>query len=652
MSLYRASLQSLGAIALLVMALACKGKSSSTPQAAATTAVISGVVTYDRVPLVKDAQGVPIGLADATVATNLKNLPARGVFIRIYQQVDQTQPNGTIKPIWLVARSGMTDSAGAYVLTVTKDRPTIVEVLSTFSAGSDKVIHLIAEPTTSSNPGGINSPTLALNRQQYGMRKAVDGTTSTTDPVHATVLSADTIVKFNIGLNDEWWIVDPDFRLSSTESPNTETAVLETTFSGRTPGLGTGSRVLGIGDSIASFVSFYGSATPGATVDLHYWPGQSEPRGSYIEYDRSLFPQAFDPSTGIYRFFGTLRGGPANDDAWDEGVIFPMLARNQLFAGNSGRTFSTQVNPLLPIAAALTNLSPDMARIEGLADAMAANLLKSPYLADTQGTGLAAPVRDIRDLGGLSGTQLSPYSAPALRALSWEIILKANSLPSPGTSANWDTINTTAATRFFQPPTALTNGATDTTARDIEPLNIYSQLKRLSETKSTAEPADLAALFTDAVLTPMTAAFNITWPRPSTGAYALFVKDWGTDPNSLTTALAPVTLSMATATQVNGAYPNVSLGEVFYSGFSLTADKRYILTATISPALGAGAQIDLDLPRLARTFSFTGSGGSTDPVVLPVTFTPPVYHPVRLRLKSSGSLQPDVSMTLAFTPAP
>ena len=57
-----------------------------------------------------------------------------------------------------------------------------------------------------------------------------------------------------------------------------------------------------------------------------------------------------------------------------------------LWASNAGRTYVVPLNPLFPTGVAQENLSVDMARIEGLAEAMAANLLKSPYLADTTGT--------------------------------------------------------------------------------------------------------------------------------------------------------------------------------------------------------------------------------------------------------------------------
>jgi hypothetical protein len=292
-----------------------------------------------------------------------------------------------------------------------------------------------------------------------------------------------------------------------------------------------------------------------------------------------------------------------------------------------------------------------MARIEGLAEAMAANLLKSPYLADTKGTVLASPAKDIRTF-----TVQGPYSAPAVRALAWGVVLKANNITAPGLAADWANMNPLAAVRFFQSPTALTNGATDSTARDLEPLNIYSQLTRLKEAKGTSEPVDLATIFTDTVLTALSAPAGLTWPRATTTAGVLatpYVLDWGTDPNATTTALSPVTLSMAKAVQVGATYPNLSQGEVFYAGFSLTVDKRYNLRATISPALGADASLDVDLPMLGRTFNFTGSGQTLDTVVIPVYTTAPVYHPVRLRLKSALSKQAaPVAVTIAFVPAP
>ncbi len=246
-------------------------------------------------------------------------------------------------------------------------------------------------------------------------------------------------------------------------------------------------------------------------------------------------------------------------------------------------------------------------------------------------------------------SQLTPYSAPAIRAFAWQVILKANSLTSPGTDADWATINPAVIPKFFIGPSP-TKAATDTAAaRDLEPISIYNQIARLKEGKVAGETVDLAAIFTDTTLTSLATPFGITWPRPTSGSYASFVSDWGTDPTS---TLPAVTFSMAKAALVDGSYPNLSPGEVFYAGFNLSADKRCTLTASISPALGAGAQVDVDLPFMLRTFTFSGSGGTTDPIVLPVYATAPYFHPVRLQLKSPSSLQPDVVVTLTITPAP
>src|SRR5512133_1801179 len=148
MPLYRASLRALGAVALLAAALACGGKKSETP-AAATTINLSGTVTYARVPLATDANGVPTGLVDSSVAANLKTLPAKGVLIRVYQRYDQLNPDGTTKSTsWLVLPGGSTytDSNGLYAVTVSKDRPLMVELLSTFDGGEAHSINLVGDP--------------------------------------------------------------------------------------------------------------------------------------------------------------------------------------------------------------------------------------------------------------------------------------------------------------------------------------------------------------------------------------------------------------------------------------------------------------------------------------------------------------------------
>jgi hypothetical protein len=638
MPLHRASLRALGAVALLALALACGGKKEAAAPVVATTVKLSGTVTYTRIPLVVDANGVPTGLADPAVPANLTTKPVKGVTIRVYQRLEELNPDGTTKTtLWQLFQSSFTDAEGKYALMIPKDKAVMVELLSTFDGGGSGFVNLVGDPV------GITSPKPQAERYRYALRKAVDGTAPIGNSTPAAIATTDRTVDFSLGLSDAWWLVNPVYNHSNKLATAITETILETDLPGRTTG--TGSRVLAIGASLSTFVNAYGSATPGNTLDLHYAPGVTEPRGSFVEYDSSQFPLAFDAESGSSHFFGALRGGPINDDAWDEGVIFPLLARSALFNGARSSTFGLSRTPLFPSGHALSNLSPDQARIEGLAEVMAANLLKSPYLADTQPLGPASYVAI-----NVPGTaDLSPFSAPAIRALGWDLILKANSLPNPGTPTNWATIKPEACFRLFARP-ALASGTT----HDAEPLNLYSQLGRLKEAKTGAEPVDLAAIFTDATLTALTTPYNIPWPRPTAASdpYTKFAADWGTTSATQAAPIAPpILLSMAQAVQVNGSYPNLSQGEVFYTGFSLDKDRRYVISATISPGLAVGGEVLLDIPTLSRTFSFAGTGGSQPVVTIPVSTTPPVFFPARVCLKSPTTLQANQTVTITFTPS-
>ncbi len=642
MLLYRRFLRALGVAAMagLALGLACKGSNHGSSSASGTF-TLTGTVTYTRIPLAKDANGVPTGLMDSTVASNLQSLPARGVMIRAYRHVPQTQTNGSSVSVWLLAGSAYTDTSGNYSLSLPADQPVMVEVLSTFSGGDGNPINLIADPA------GIGSTVPEPQRLHYALRKALDGTAPAGNPAPSSMPSgSNTALNFTVGLTDPWWLVDPAVNSQTLVAPFADQAALETTLPGRT--VGTGSRILAIGDSIATFVAAYGHASPGEAVDLHYAPGVSDVRGSFIEYDPTVYPLStvLDPTAYVFihHAFGSLQGG-SNDDAWDESVIFRLMARNYLFGALRTRTFGMTSDPLYPQSAPLTHLSPDQALIEGLSDAMAANLLKSPYLADTEGTTLATPLLDVRDLSGLTPDQLSPYSAPAIRALAWALILKANAITAPGTATDWATINTAAIARLFSGPAYPSSLTYET-----EPLNIFSQIGRLQEPKSATEPVDLASVFTDPVLTPLLAPFGVPWPRPSSGPLAAFATSWGPDPNTLAAPLPPFPFSMADAVQVRGSYPNLSPGEVAYAGFTLSADRAYTLTVTASPALASTAQLELMMPSFQSSpIFFAGSGGSQR-VVLTGNATTPVFQPVRLRLLSPAVQQPDTTVTVTLVP--
>lgn len=601
------ALVALGAAGLLTFSLACKSStkpSDTTPTT--TTATLSGKVTYVRIPLVSDANGVPTGLE--TDPAKFKVLPLRGAQIRAYQAKDETNPDGTKSRVWLPTQT-YTDSTGAYSVTLSQGADTFVEVISVFQI-SGQYTRVIADPN------GINSSLPQSERVIYSVRKGADGTAPASNPVPATAFTANATVNFDVGVADKLWITP-----SNLTQPTA--AVAESSA--------TGSKAFAIGDSIYGFGSIYfGTSSSLSILDLHYRPGISESRGSFIEFDKSKYPLSFDSGSGHY--FGSLRGASANDDAWDEGVLFPLMGRYFLYL--QGQT------SLFPPSAPLVDLIPDVAVIEGLAPLMAANALKSPYLADTSGG--TAQIQDVRSLTGVPPAKQTVYSAPNIRALGWELILKANGIASPGTTTTWGTINPAAMVRFF----ALTSPSTRT---DVS--NIYQQLARLKEAKSGTDPVDLATIFTDAALTELGAPFQITWPRPVTPPLNAFVTDWGNDPNN--SALGTFPLSMVNAVQVQGTYPNVSEGEVAYARLALTKDTAYDLKVVGSNGpLPEGSRIEIRFLSVGQTFTFDGSSAAQSPrLVLSGNSTTPLVYPVRIRLVSPTAIVPDFTAIVQMTVA-
>ena len=603
------AIMAFGAAGFLTLSLACKSSSKSTGATAATeTVTLSGKVTYVRIPLVSDANGVPTGLE--TNSTNFKVLPMRGALIRVYQAKDETSPDGTKTRVWILPTTPtLTDSTGSYSFTVPKGSDTFVEVTSIFQIANLQV-RLIADPN------GIYSSLPQSERVIYSARKGSDGSAPIGNPTPGTAITANTTVNFDLGLSDKLWLT-PSNGIKPTD------AVVEASA--------TGSRPYAIGDSFYGFGSIYsGAVMPASALDLHYRPGISEARGSFIEFDKSKFPLSYDGGSGHY--FGSLRGSAANDDAWDEGIIFPLMGRYILFL--QGQT------TLFPPATPLQDLSPDLAIIEGLAPIMAANALKSPYLADTSSGTIQ--IQDVRSLAGVPIAKQTVYSAPNIRALGWELVLKGNSLISPGTTTNWTTINPAAMARFFY-----LISPSDRT--DIS--SIYQQLGRLKEAKSGTDPVDLATLFTDGVITPLAAPFQIAWPRPTAPPLNTFVTDWGSDPNSATLGIIP--FSMANTLSVQSAFPNVSEGEVAFARFALTKDTAYNLKVTSSSgALPAGSTLQIGFPNAGFTFAFSGDASSPSiRMVLPGNSTTPLVFPVLVRLISPTNVVPNFTATVQMVVA-
>ncbi len=241
----------------MVLIPGCKASSSAsgTPEG---TLTVSGKVTYTRIPLAFDANGVPRGLE--TDPAKFTSLPARGVQVRFYKSMQETAPDGSKVTVWTTAAGdAVTGTDGTYSAIVPKDTPVFVELVSRGGG-----IRLIADPT------GVNSTLTAAERPLYLIRKGLDGTSPEGNSTPATQASANVTVDFAVGLQDKWWIGLPSSILIHSVTRETQ---------------GTGSRVLAILDSVNTWVTTYGRAVPedGYSLDLHYRPGVSEARGSFVD---------------------------------------------------------------------------------------------------------------------------------------------------------------------------------------------------------------------------------------------------------------------------------------------------------------------------------------------------------------------------------
>lgn len=595
----------LAAAASLLLALACGGGDSKNGNGASPTPTVTVTVkvNYTRIPLLTDANGLPTGLEPNSA--NYKNLPARGAQVRLWVAKDETALDGSKVRVWTKAAETSTDSTGAAsITTAPKDTDAFVEVLSVMPSTGTQDLRIVGDPA------GVRSSLPVGERPVYALRRGLDGNAPAGVPTPAGKAGASTTLTFDVGLSDKWWLtLDGPDQLSKATQEAT----------------GTGSRVLAIMDSIYAYAaSGMGSASPGGPLDLHYRMGVSDARGTFVEYDRARFPLSYDGGLQILRYFGSIRGSQANDDAFDEGIIQTLCARNGLWARGASTLF--------PTGKALPDYTLDACLLDALPFAMAATVQKTPYIADTSGAG--ATVLDVRNLGSKAG---GPNSAPAVAALAWDLTLKANSLPNPGAPADWGKIDPKAMVRFY----SLT---TPTDAKDV--VSVFSQLALLKEAKISGEPVDLAAIFTDAVITGLAAPYNIPWPRPGSGPFAPPAADWGTDPSSLA---VPFAFSMSKAVQADGRFPNSSSGEVRAGIFTLDKDVAYNLkVTTVPPTLPAGTTLEVLFSVPNVTFQFSGSSAEPARIVLRGLKDTPVVHKLRARVVSPDNTAPDFTATIAL----
>jgi len=110
-------------LAALLLTGCSKGSSSdsdSTPPAPTTN--ISGTVTFTRIPLLKNASGVPTGL-ETDSEKYLTAQPARRVNVRAYQYTTETPATGASINYWKLISNTYTDLSGKYAFTLPQGKP-------------------------------------------------------------------------------------------------------------------------------------------------------------------------------------------------------------------------------------------------------------------------------------------------------------------------------------------------------------------------------------------------------------------------------------------------------------------------------------------------------------------------------------------------
>lgn len=594
----------------LALGLGCGSSSTATPTSTTPSYTVSGTVTFTKVPMVVDASGVPTGLQ--TDPTKFVSSPARGIMVRAVRGKTETNASGHQEVFWSVVATTYTTSEGKYSLTVAGDYPTYIEMLSLEQGPSSQPVKLIATDIASSIP--------IVDRPIYALRKGFDGSAPAGNNVPGVLPTANTTVDFSVGLTTQWWVA-PTWTTLATQ------ATLESS--------GTGSRIVNILDAAYSFALIYGDPTLGMVMNLHYVAGSAwnfGSKGSFVEFDPTTYYPANSDGTSRQPF-GAIRAADGLDDAWNDSALYHLFARNAQFRmGTQGAL------PTVPKAdrSDLQDLFPEVALLEGFSDAQAAILNKSPYLV-TNANGVPT-VRDIRNRTNLGS---DVYSAATAAALGWEVALKANSLPSPGTPTDWANLTGAASNRFFIPA-----APKDVNNNPLDIFSLYGQVARLKETKAAGETVDLATIFTDTVLTPFVAPFGLTWPRPTTGVHATYLANWGADPNSLVVATTPpvFTLSMANA-HLNGLnlYPNQSKGEIYRAIFTISKDLNYRVSVQTPGGIPSGAQVRVALG--GQSLLFDASTPSHEIWLRNGGSTTPVNQILQVRLLSPSTLQPDLPIT-------
>jgi hypothetical protein len=641
---------------------------------AAGTVKVSGIVTFTRLPVTYDSTGAPTGLGSTGVVS-----PARTVRLRAFQLYTEYDASGTATRTWRLAGTALTATDGTYSMdnTVQSGYPTFIELDSIFqqSGGHGSTVQVTADlinSTTLQSDGVTTVATPEPDRPIYAYR--LDGAgTVVTDPTTANpqVMNGDTTVNFQFTDPATPWV-----KTLSNWYQQVTTALQAPTGTAAL-----GSRALAILDSVYQFSYYYGDPTPSTVangaMDLHYLPGTTaSPRRSFMVYDPSLTPAASDGT--IMHYFGTLAGGASGgaDDAWDPGVIYPMLARNNIFGQGMTSLFPTGSTALLSTEA------PELAVVDGLADVRAATLLQTPWLTDTtQTAGLVG--RDIRvstaPAVGSYATPPAGNSPAVVAAVGWNLVEYGHGYqPGSATPTQWATFGANDLDRLFNLSYPwVYQGASNQYKIRKDVVSLYGQLSRLQEAKDGGDILDTPAIFSDSALYLLLAPHNMPWGSALTSPTPRYsyTTDWGKNPGfSLVAApSSSFALTMTDAETGDSLIPNPDIltggtvysslasGEVASAALSLTLDHTYTLTVTPDVALADGyIEVMVDgaivpsssLPTPQGPFLFTASG-STSLTLTGNTMDPtnPIWHFLRIRLVSTSATtaQPNVNVTVSLS---
>lgn len=689
--------------ALLLSSTACHKGSGSSSAATSTNVVIKGNVTFDRIPLLRAPNGIPTGL-ETDPDKFEKNLPAKFIQVNLYKKKivpDPAAPDDRSKDrVFYGLYNVSSNEDGSYYFSVPGDEEWMVEIQSTARIATipDQAVNILADPN------GTSSTLPQHRRLRYCIRKAADGTLPSSAPADnhvatskVAVGSAPVVLDFHIGTTDRWYLATNEFDRTATGPvsglvPSYSPGVVEGanlngyTQAGQLESAPTGSKILSILSAFSDVARFSEAATisvvpggPGSELDLHYLQGRSEAQGTFINFDRNSYPMgmvpdpitsvptptglssAYDPLRGGFHFFGSVRGGSANDDAWDQGLLMALAARGSTFYQVNQGVYYTQRAPLSPYQPFPTyqsqrNTEVQMALMEGLPLGLAAALQKNPYLADTTATGVTYV--DVRDLTGLTTSDLGPNCPPLISALVWHIALRAKGITEPGTPTTWQDIVSPSVYPFF-------TLAVDSELVDV--VSLFGQLKRMQASPLPGIPNSTSP-FTDTVIQDLLTSLgvpptNLPWPRPTTGALATYVTNWGDNPNSLPTApatdpISPMALSMSQAVAYGGIYPNTSAGEMAFARFKMLTTKPYGLSVTLTGApLVADGKVEVSFIGLGtpdgnvvETYTFTQSTTLPVPISFQaITGTSSIWL-VRVRMISPTAVQPDTTVKISLVP--